>query len=163
MGKTTDIYYRLARHVSDAKRSTRRHKDAWLKGIINQGLSPVLEVLDICVEEDWISTEKYWISQLKAWGFRLLNETLGGEGVKLSGRNKREKSIFQFDMKGNFIEKFEGFLDVKRKYPTFERQGVQECCLSRLKTYKKFIWTYTKEEINARLLPEQVVSEEILG
>lgn len=151
VGKTTDIYYRLARHISDAKRSTRRRKDAWLKGIINVGLSPVLDILEECKDEDWKTTEQYWISQLKNWGFRLLNETLGGEGVLLSGRNKREKPIFQFDINGNFVQKFDGFLDIRKEYPNFERQGVQECCLGRLRTYRKFIWIYNQDEIKKRV------------
>ena len=151
MGKTTDTYYRLARHISDAKRSTRRHKDAWIKGIINIGLSPVLEVLDECTENDWMTMEQYWISQLKAWNFRLLNETLGGDGVILIGRNKREIPIYQFDRNGTFLEKFQGFTDVKKKFPNFERQGVQECCHGRLKTYRTFIWLYDKQEIALRI------------
>jgi len=151
VGKTIDTYYRLARHISDAKRSTRRHKDAWLKGIVNIGLSPVLEVLDECTDEDWKLVEQYWISQFKSWGFKLLNETLGGEGVVLVGRNKREKPIFQFDTDGNLVRKFDGFLDIKKEYPIFERQGIQECCLKRLRTYKGFIWTYDQDEIRQRV------------
>ena len=145
MGKTVDTYYRLARHISDAKKSARRHKDAWLKGIVKEGLSPVLEVIDECTDENWKEMEQYWICQLKAWNFRLLNETLGGEGVLLTGRNKREKPIYQFNTDGNFVQRFDGFLDIKKKYPNFERQGVQECCLGRLKTYRKFIWSYVRE------------------
>ena len=40
---------------------------------------PVIEVLDIVDDNEWIFWEQYWISLLKSWGFNLVNSTLGGE------------------------------------------------------------------------------------
>jgi hypothetical protein len=142
VGKSVDLYNRLAKHICTAKKSTKCRKNAWIKGILNAGFSPVLEVIDECNESNWIQTEQYWISQLRTWNFNLLNETEGGEGVILSGKNKRMIPIYEFTKDGKFMEKFEGYLDLKNKYPTFERQGVQSCCLGYLKTYKGKIFLY---------------------
>lgn len=46
-------------------------------------MAPVLEVLAVVPAGDWQFWEMYWISQLKAWGFRLYNGDNGGLG---SGR-----------------------------------------------------------------------------
>lgn len=53
----------------------------WIKSLIKQNLQPEMELLDYCEENTWQLMEQYWISQCKAWGFRLTNLTGGGEGI----------------------------------------------------------------------------------
>ena len=142
IGKTVNVNYRLCRHKYSAKKSTKSHKDAWIKGILNSGLSPVLDVIDECSEDDWKQTEIYWIAQFKCWGFNLLNETIGGEGTTLIGKSKTRKAIYEYTKDGIFIERFNDFTELKVKYPTFARQAVQACCIGDLKTYKKKIFLY---------------------
>lgn len=80
------------------KRAFSKHKrnDYW-KNIVNKhGYS--IEILeDNLTEDQAYELEKYWISQFKAWGFKLCNMTEGGEGaskgVKLSESHKNKISI----------------------------------------------------------------------
>ena len=146
VGKSVDFDYRKLRHLYNAKKSTRSHKDAWIRGILKSGLNPIFEVLDECSEQNWKEVESYWIYQLIAWGFSLLNETFGGEGVVLVGKNKRIKPIYQYDRKGKLVREFDGYLSIKEMYPNFKRQGVQECCLGQLPTYKDFVWSYEQRQ-----------------
>lgn len=82
VGKTTNLSKRLNRHINESKKSTTSHKKAWIKGLLKNGLKPKLEVIDEILEnDDWKFWEIYWIEQLRAWGFKLTNETEGGDGV----------------------------------------------------------------------------------
>lgn len=75
VGKSDNPNYRFINHCKD-KRPTRNR--SWILGLKNQGLLPVMEVLEEVKNSDWEDVEKYWIAQMKAWGFRLNNITSGG-------------------------------------------------------------------------------------
>jgi len=83
VGKTNNPLKRLSKHISVAKKSTKSHKNAWIKGLLNDNFKPILEVIDEIDEKDWIFWEVYWISQFKTWSFNLLNVMSGGEGVSI--------------------------------------------------------------------------------
>lgn len=95
VGKTVkNIQRRLSLHLQDAK-SLNHHTANWIKSLRKQGLKPISELLDIVDDDNWGFWEKYWISQCKAWGFRLTNHTEGGDGgcgVVVSEESKRKKS-----------------------------------------------------------------------
>ncbi len=72
---------RLAKHMNNAKYKTGNYRLHWLKQLKVLNLRPIIEVLDISDDfNESRSLEKYWISQIKAWGFNLTNSTNGGEG-----------------------------------------------------------------------------------
>lgn len=73
---------RRSSHLTDARNlSKKNHRTHWLRSLLKQQLKPVIELLDEASSyDDLIKLEIYWISQLKAWNFRLINETDGGEG-----------------------------------------------------------------------------------
>lgn len=80
VGKTsTSLNLRYNTHVDKSKHK-RTHKDCWIQSLLAKGLKPVLEILEECDEDNWIEREVYWISQMKTWGFNLVNHTEGGEG-----------------------------------------------------------------------------------
>ena len=79
VGKSNDLKYRLKKHINESK-NKRTHKEKWINTLINEGLTPIIEILDIVNENEWSFYETYWISQFKTWGFELTNGTSGGEG-----------------------------------------------------------------------------------
>jgi hypothetical protein len=89
IGKTIQkLARRLDQHVSYTKRSIkngkRSHNINWINSLLKEDIRPVISEID-CYEcdddsKDWIIFEKYWISQFKSWGFKLTNETDGGDG-----------------------------------------------------------------------------------
>ena len=81
VGKTTNLKKRLNRHLNESKGSTSSHKKAWIKSLLKKGVEPKIEIIDEVLSGEWKFWEKYWIEQMKAWGFRLTNETAGGDGV----------------------------------------------------------------------------------
>ena len=81
VGKTTtDLDKRLRYHIYEINRSKNKHKIYWFKQLINIGLKPIIEVIDIVDDSNWGFWEQYWISQIKTWGFDLINCLEGGNG-----------------------------------------------------------------------------------
>lgn len=90
VGKTTQpLLKRLGQHMDYAKKK-RTKTGSWIQSLVKQELKPIIEELDEVSVELTVITEQYWISQFKAWGFRLTNLTDGGEG--LSGYTMSEES-----------------------------------------------------------------------
>lgn len=143
-GKTKQqIQKRLHSHISSRNKTPKVSR--WILGLYNKGKRPIIELLDICDENNWEDIERYWISQCKAWGFNLMNTTLGGESGcetyrhteeakrKISILNSRPKSqqwinnvtiavmkstavpIVQLDKKNNFIKEWESFSFAAKK------------------------------------------------
>ncbi len=95
VGKTTQTLNRRCNgHIS--KRSN-AHVTCWVKSLKKQNLFPKIQLLDEVDYQIWAETEKYWISQLRTWGFNLCNHSDGGEsgreGVSLTQAQKDYLSV----------------------------------------------------------------------
>ena len=117
-GKTSrTLKKRLSGHLREKKVI---EKYDWIKNIKNNNLIPIIEIIDEVGDSDWDFWEKYWISQLKTWGFDLLNKTNGGEysvtGFKHSEESKKKISESQIGKKFN---------DEWRKNISFGKKGVK--------------------------------------
>ena len=81
---------RFSQHIS-SELHNKSKKATWIKSLKNKGLKPILTILDQTEDSDWEWLERYWISQLKSWGFQLKNLTEGGDGNK--GQTFSKESI----------------------------------------------------------------------
>lgn len=89
VGKTIKLLEkRLNSHVND---NSANHKVHWIKSLAKLGLKPVIDVLEEVKECDWQEAEKFWISMMKFYGFKLCNSTDGGEGLHNPSESTREK------------------------------------------------------------------------
>jgi hypothetical protein len=70
----------LSGHLFDSKRHSRKIC-TWIRKLTNQGLTPLIEELDNCSEEQSSEMEKFYIQMFKSWNFILKNHTDGGEGL----------------------------------------------------------------------------------
>lgn len=92
VGKSNNPEGRLRKHLKECKMK-RTHKEKWIFSLKESGKIPILEVLDEIDHSEWSFYESYWISQLKSWGFNLLNGTSGGEGSDgFRGRKHSEET-----------------------------------------------------------------------
>lgn len=88
IGKTnTSLKKRLCGHITLSKINkdknyTHNHTSNWIQKEITLGNYILIEELDSTLNLNWEYLEKYWISQFKAWGFKLTNLTDGGDGNK---------------------------------------------------------------------------------
>lgn len=99
VGKTrSSLKYRLSQHIHDSlNNGTNTYKKAWIRGLLNKELLPIIEELEIISNDTcWKSRECYWIAQFKNWGFNLTNMTDGGDGNQnqvISEEARLKKSI----------------------------------------------------------------------
>jgi len=101
VGKTTDKNFnnRLKSHRNPHIRADKnQHKLNWLKSIKQKGGLPIMEVLDT-TDNDWQLLEQYWISQFKAWGFKLVNYSDGGDNPPIRKQQKESTKKLLRDMK----------------------------------------------------------------
>lgn len=133
VGKTIHISNRLRKHLNDQRQNKRGN---WIKGLISQGLKPILEVIDqVAPMEDWEERERHWIQYFRDKGEAFCNQTDGGEsgsqqGVPISESHKRAisaantgrkrsdlitynqsnktKKVAQYDLNGSLVNIFNG-------------------------------------------------------
>jgi predicted GIY-YIG superfamily endonuclease len=83
VGKTTNPKKRLYQHTNKRVQeySRRRYLSNWLLKLLNCNKKPIMTIIDQ-TDNDWKQLEIYWIEQFKNWGFKLVNLTIGGDGVE---------------------------------------------------------------------------------
>lgn len=82
VGKTKNPKMRFHNHCNKLH-NTNSHKRNWINSLRNLGLRPIMNIIDEVEESEWHYWEKYWIQQLKNWGYNLTNHTSGGDGLTL--------------------------------------------------------------------------------
>lgn len=84
IGKTTNITRRLQAHITRCKYN-KYHSAVWVKSIIDKNSKPIIEVVEICTNENWQEREVYWINYYRNI-YNLTNILDGGEGCATYGR-----------------------------------------------------------------------------
>lgn len=77
VGKANKLKDRLRCHINEKGKS---HRKNWIDQLKENGLKPVMEVIDFVEQDNWQFWEQVYISLFKSWGFILVNGTGGGEG-----------------------------------------------------------------------------------
>lgn len=98
VGQTKHPRNRLRNHCRE-RNSKNVDKHTWIQNIINLHLKPRMEILDVVNENEWQFWEKYWISQIRTWGFNLLNISEGGCGnynPTIESRKKTSDQVTNF-------------------------------------------------------------------
>jgi hypothetical protein len=92
VGKSNNPEKRFKIHLKESKKR-RTQKEIWIHDLLKSGQMPKMEILETVDESDWSFRESYWISQLKSWGFNILNGTAGGEGSNgFKGKSHSEET-----------------------------------------------------------------------
>lgn len=74
---------RLSQHITAAKRGTSLHSSAWIRGLVDGGLSPECFVVETLYnQDDANSAEQFWIEYFKFIGCDLVNRAIGGGQVR---------------------------------------------------------------------------------
>ncbi len=115
VGKTNDLKGRYRAHCSSDYRKANPHRRNWVNSMKMDGVKPIMELLEICDEFNWKECEVFWISQLKSWGFDLLNYTVGGDGCTFGNqtsfkKGQGAKKIVALTKDGKFVQEFLGTL-----------------------------------------------------
>jgi len=91
--------YRLSNHIYEAKKDNNKNaRTKWISSVDYKITQIILDEVE--TYDNFIFWEQYWISQIKTWGFDLINSNNGGGGLNkrdsnfskwLSERNKNNK------------------------------------------------------------------------
>lgn len=149
---TNNKYYSYSR----AKSKTNR-KQSFLN-ILNK-TNCYYEILMESNNYDFIKNKE--VEFIKLYGRKdlglgqLVNLTDGGDGTlgkeKLKGGdNKCSKKIYQYNLNGDLIKKWQSIADACREL-NYNNAGIIACCKKkrRHKTYKGFIWRYNLEKVKS--------------
>lgn len=168
IGKTVKpLKSRLADHLYSSKREN-NHRTNWLKSIVKIDKIPLIEELEVCPWDNSQEREIYWIAQFKAWGFRLINLTIGGEGCigrKMSNktkqkiRNSNRKPIYQYNLNGIFVKEWFNATEAGIYFGK-DKSKICSCARGVRKSAYNFLWSYIKvDRLPKYIKPRIVISE----
>jgi hypothetical protein len=80
VGKSVRPKERLATHIREARNGSVVHSKRWIAGLLQEGLRPVLSILEVADAAAANDAERFWIASLKLAGADLTNLTPGGDG-----------------------------------------------------------------------------------
>ena len=150
VGKANNLQTRLKAHCNPA-RKRKSHKKSWIQSLLAKGKKPLIEVIDHVLQSEWVFWEEYWIRQLTAWGMRLTNHTMGGDGATHANLGSFKPGdgnvpVVKVSLDGTLVERYECAADT----------GVNmQHVLDKLgKTAKKHMWM--REAAWHALTPEEL-------
>lgn len=80
IGKSVKPHDRLRSHINEPPSNC--HRSHWIQALKRQGKEPGLVIFEeVWGEWPWQESERYWIARGKSLGWRLTNNTSGGDGV----------------------------------------------------------------------------------
>ena len=81
IGKThSALSKRLSQHLAPTKLGRRTPLAAWLRGLVTEGQTPLVALLQRVSQDDARDAEIHWIKQYRADGHNLTNQHAGGTG-----------------------------------------------------------------------------------
>lgn len=142
IGKTKNLKDRLYRHLSNySLKESWTSKNKWLLNLKNNGLKPIMKVLDIGDENNIDELEIYWIEQFRQWGIKIKNETKGGDGFNWTGKKHTQESIekmkmnhpfrkvvCQYDIETNKLLNTYDSLHESSEKTGLDRSHISRCC-----------------------------------
>jgi len=153
IGVTTLKYLssRLSQHYYCAKHNKQTHVAKWIRKI-NQ--KPIIELIEICNENNWEEREKYWISYYD----NLTNIHIGGKGVVVNRKlnsiqrsaQAHEVKIVQLDDKGNLIKIWDSLKDAVTFFKGKSLSSISNVLKNNYGAKKAFNyqWFYYNDYIN---------------
>lgn len=62
---------------------------------------------------------------------------------KVKSVDTKNKNVYQYDLYGNYIRKWDSTMDIKRQLG-FDNSGISKCCLKKCRSVNGYIWSYNK-------------------
>lgn len=164
VGKTSQPLRRAYEH-SYLRREENTHKKNWISKLKKKGNAPLFEIIDEVDIEEWQFWEKYWVSQIRSWGYNnLLNHTNGGDGSTfgnkgsftkgrapwnkgMKGRKlKSDKHVFQYSgLTGNFLREWSTAKKAGSEL-NINVEGIGQCCRGKIRSAGGYVWEYSLKE-----------------
>jgi len=153
VGKTITPKKRFTRHKNEKKL---HHRGCWIRQLRREKLIPIMEIIDITPETEWKFWESHYISLYKSWGFKLTNETNGGEGGA-TFRGNVSKKVIQKDFNGNIIKIYNSISEAQKQTGLY-----LECILNKKNENIKngFIWEKLPKQIIRKIIKPKYTKQD---
>ncbi len=148
VGKANNVSQRYRAHLNRARKH-QIHKKNWIESLKREGLKPIIDIIDIVPITEWIFWETYWISQIRAWGFNLINYTNGGDGCTFGNQTSFKKGqggkkVIGYDFNGDIQYEFDS---TKQADSILKTRSIWGVCIGKRKTAKNIAWFYLDDII----------------
>lgn len=136
VGKTSNPVVRLQRHIQISKKYENSNKSRWIKSLLEINKKPLMEIIEECNDNNVNDLEIYWISQMEAWGFNLLNINPGGERWCKNHTEESKlkikkahfiRSVIHYKLSGEIISKYESLSEANQK-TGIHTALIHNCC-----------------------------------
>ncbi len=154
VGKTLNsLEKRLRDHIYFSKRND-FYSSRWVRSLLRKNLRPVINLIEICDENNWEDRERHWIREMgKTCN---LTNTLEG-GADLSEEHKKKlcilrqnyfksvrKPVCQYDWQGKFVKTWEGHT-VAAKELGIDPSSLRRACSNPSSYVGGAYWRYLSE------------------
>lgn len=149
VGKTRNLKERFKNHLNKLHNEA-THKRNWITKLRKDGFKPLLQILDEVDEKDWHFWEKYWIDQIRQWGFNLVNHTSGGDGLTSGNQTSFVKGFkpWNYGTAKIMIKNCEICKKDFTSLPVANRKVCSQRCKSKLLSLNKNKGMFTTESIS---------------
>jgi hypothetical protein len=157
VGKANDPKGRFRKHKSlgDTNTGDNIEKNKWIKSLLDQGLLPILEILEEVDVTEWKEKEKFYVRQFREQGVELFNICGGGNGATFgnsgSFKGNPPVKVVCLTKQGDYVNTFNSVKEGKE----FSGKRIDNVLAGKRKTSGGYIWLYekvynelTKEELN---------------
>lgn len=172
VGKANDTKGRFRKHKSlgDTNTGDNSDKNEWIKTLLDQGLLPILEILEEVDVPEWKVKEKFYVRQFKENGIKLFNICGGGNGATFgnSGSYKGNPpvKVVCLTKSGEYVNTFNSVKEGKE----FSGKRIDNVLAGKRKTSGGYIWLYekdytiiTKEELNIIVDNANTINTNMMG
>ena len=157
VGKANDPKGRFRKHKSlgDTNTGDNTAKNEWIKSLLDQGLLPILDIIEEVDVTEWKDKEKFYVRQFKENGIKLFNICGGGNGATFGNSGSLKGNppvkVVCLTKSGEYVNTFNSVKEGKE----FSGKRIDNVLAGKRKTSGGYIWLYekvysviTKEELN---------------
>jgi len=157
VGKANDPKGRFRKHKSlgDTNTGDNTAKNVWIKSLLDQGLLPILEIIEEVDVAEWKTKEKFYVRQFKENGIKLFNICGGGNGATFGNSGSLKGNppvkVVCLTKSGEYVQTFNSIKEGRE----FCGKRIYNVLIGKRKTSGGYIWLYekvysiiTKDELN---------------
>lgn len=133
VGKTSNIKQRYKAHLNPA-RYKNTHKFNWINKLKRLKVKPGIVILEKVTAYNWKSREKYWIKYFLKRNYKLVNATLGGDGLTFGNQTSFKKGHVSWRAGTGNTEICQGCKKEFKASPSLKRKYCSKDCFNKYGT-----------------------------
>lgn len=147
IGKANDTIGRYRKHISlgFTGKGDNHLKNEWIFSLLENGLKPILEILEEVNINEWKTKEKFYIKQYKEMGYELYNVCGGGNGASFgnsgSFKGNPPVKVVCLSLTGEYLNTFNSI----KEATSFCGKKIFNVLVGKRKSSGGYLWLYEKK------------------